>query len=485
MDLTKLNDLAPKLDDLNETELMAMLTSLETLLKKTRDCITAKTTPKDKPSPPKLVDDNLFRFDDCPDIDKKLLTEVLEFVKTLEYHPSSNNPNSPEIHLFGDQKYPFNEQSSNVTPSPIVNDSPLCKLVAVVSGIVGVTFTSVLINRFRNVNCCLGPHKDDEKCLNVASPISALSLGEVTRRLQISVNKKKHKPVKTVMLTPGSLFTMLPGFQDLYYHAIAAGRTGRKGIDKENGVRYSVTFRCLVPNAGTADDLVTVPVNSKEDKEATPADNTDTNDNMDTAVPHNNNSSEAPDTFVFGSSLLKGLDEKILSKYSKNFKVVCNRGARVRNIYEDIERMREHGAYDTTKVSSVFLLCGGNDLENFDKAYSINDNIKFLFEDMEDLVELTREVFPLAKINYISLIPRKSQYNDHIRYMHQVNDWLNSFCKKESIRFVDIFSFFLLKTSSSWMLLNDKLFNTSKLHFSRIGDSVLAKVLMGVANKPR
>ena len=112
------------------------------------------------------------------------------------------------------------------------------------------------------------------------------------------------------------------------------------------------------------------------------------------------------------------------------------------------------------------------------------DNIKFLFDDMEKLAELTREVFPLAKINYISLIPRKSQYKGHISYMHQVNDWLSSFCKKESIRFVDIFSFFVLKAPSIWML-NDKLFNRSKLHFNHIGDSVLAKVLMGVANKPR
>ncbi len=53
--------------------------------------------------------------------------------------------------------------------------------------------------------------------------------------------------------------------------------------------------------------------------------------------------------------------------------------------------------YDTAIVSNVFLLCGGNDLENFDKSYSNKENIKFLFEDMEDLVELTRKVFPLAK----------------------------------------------------------------------------------------
>ena len=89
-----LDDLAPKLDELNNTELMTMLTSLETLLEKTRECITAKAKPKDEPSPSELVDDSLFQFDDCPDIDEKLLSEVLEFVKTLKYHPSSSNPNN-------------------------------------------------------------------------------------------------------------------------------------------------------------------------------------------------------------------------------------------------------------------------------------------------------------------------------------------------------------------------------------------------------
>ena len=362
-----LDDLAPKLDELNNTELMTMLTSLETLLEKTRECITAKAKPKDEPSPSELVDDSLFQFDDCPDIDEKLLSEVLEFVKTLKYHPSSSNPNSPDIHLFGDHNYGFNKQSANVTPTPIDKAAVMGKFLDAVNRIHGTNFNSMLVNRYRNLNCCLGPHKDDEKCLDVASPISALSLG-VTRRLLISLNEGKHTPVKTVTLTPGSLFTMLPGFQDLYYHAIAAGIAGLKGIAKENGIRYSITLRCIIPNAVTAEDPVTD--SPKEDEEETPADDKD-----DTAAPHDNNSSEAPDTFVFGSSLLKGLDEKILSKYSKNFKVSCNRGARVRNIYEDIEKMKEDGVYDTTKVSNVFLLCGGNDLESFDKAYSIKDNI--------------------------------------------------------------------------------------------------------------
>ncbi len=60
MDLTILEDLVPKLDNLNETELMAMLNSLENLLKKTRECITAKVKTPDPPYSPTLVDESLF-----------------------------------------------------------------------------------------------------------------------------------------------------------------------------------------------------------------------------------------------------------------------------------------------------------------------------------------------------------------------------------------------------------------------------------------
>jgi lysophospholipase L1-like esterase len=172
----------------------------------------------------------------------------------------------------------------------------------------------------------------------------------------------------------------------------------------------------------------------------------------------------------------------MLSKYAKNFKVLCNRGTTIGKIYENVERIRDSGAYDTSQVSTVFLMCGGNDVENL-KAKKRND-VKFVLEDYEDLVDLVKEVFPGAKINILSLIPRRNRYGFHIDNMHKVNRWLESFCKKKSIRFVDIFSFYLVKLPNIWKL-NKKLFNRDNLHFSPIGDSVLAKVLLGVANSPR
>ncbi len=251
MNTTNLEELIPQLDGMDVTQLKTMLTSLGSLLQKIKECITVKCQ-SPPPQPPKLppvkmVDDSLYQFDPKPNIDAKLLLEVEEHLTTLQFHPSSSRAHSPDIHLFGSQKYGYNKQSANVLPTPIVSDSPIGVLLGIVNGLVGADFNSVLINRYRNVKCYLGPHKDDEDCLDDASPISTLSLG-ATRRLLVCTNEDKTKPVKTLFLTPRSIFTMQPGFQELYYHAIAAGRKSRKD---ETGPRYSITFRRI--DMSTAD----------------------------------------------------------------------------------------------------------------------------------------------------------------------------------------------------------------------------------------
>ena len=93
-------------------------------------------------------------------------------------------------------------------------------------------------------------------------------------------------------------------------------------------------------------------------------------------------------------------------------------------------------------------------------------------------------IFPNAKISIVSLIPRKAWYYTHIRNMHKLNEWLELFCSENSCRFVNMFTHFLNKLPHIWEL-NRKLFKNDLIHFSNIGNSVLAKVLIGVANSPR
>ena len=473
--MTQLDKLVPTLDGLEYEELLQTFNALENLLAKTKDLLAAKTVQEpaeegpanpveETPPPPATTtSDELFQFHEHP-LDDSLTTEVHRHLKTLSYHPNNNNTNSPDIFLYGSLKYTYNQQSATVEPAPILPGTIMGNLLETVNKKLNTTFDSMLVNKYRNVNCSLGAHKDDERCIDQSSPIATLSLGSV-RRLQMSSNDNKTKVVNTVFLTPHSIFCMLPGFQEKYYHSVPAGRGS---IKKEKGIRFSVTFRRLLPPT---------------EEHSLPAHRPDTDASITLKVPVASTNAKTedthPDALVFGSSLTKGLKARELSKYNRRFKVFTNRGAHVKDIYEDIERELQKGVIDTSKVKCVFLVCGGNDIE----AIKEDCDMKFLREDFEDLFNLTREAFPQAKVNVISILPRRSKYRLHISNMHSVNEWLQDFCRMDSIRFVDMFSFFLHKRPTIWSL-NSKLFNGSKLHFNSVGDSVLAKVLIGVANRP-
>ena len=122
---------------------------------------------------------------------------------------------------------------------------------------------------------------------------------------------------------------MLPGFQQSYYHEILAGD---KNVQKERGVRYSVTFRCLLPPKEAPAAILSPPPFSSPHPP------------QPSAEPHTSleaiTSKDAtyPDTFVFGSSLLKSLKTETLSKRGKILKVVSRSGAHACDIYNEVKK---------------------------------------------------------------------------------------------------------------------------------------------------
>ena len=474
-----LDRLSTKLDNLDNNNLLQLLASLDNITNKARDILNKhnvtppppsqpsstpssnSSTPPKPPTPgPASELGDLFVYSSQP-LEDSLVTRVHEHLKGLKYHPNSSSPNSPEIFLYGNDPYIYNNQSSELSPNPILLSLPMAELLIAVNGALKTDYNSMLINKYRNFYCSLGPHKDDEESLDPASPISALSLG-ATRRFQISSNADKNDVIHTVELESRSLCTMLPGFQEKYNHAIASGR---KSIKKEKGVRYSITFRRILPQSPQLAKIK----ESEAEKE-----------DQGEVQSHENAETISPDTLVFGSSLTKELDSTLLSKYNKKFMVYSNSGAKIRDISNDIKSVRDKGTLDLDKITSVFLVCGGNNIGNLRK----DSDIENAYRDYENLIEVTKDVFPVAKINIVSLIPRCARYRAHISNMYEMNEWLHHICDNQSIRFVDIFSHFLLKLPHIW-LINKKLFDNSQLHFNRVGNSVLAKVLIGVANSPR
>ena len=172
----------------------------------------------------------------------------------------------------------------------------------------------------------------------------------------------------------------------------------------------------------------------------------------------------------------------------KTFKVFTKPGAHVQDI---IKRVRD--VFNDTEVcldcvDSVFIVGGGNDVENIGSEIgmrNLHNSFRYLFKLISQLV-------PKARINVMSLIPRKVQYYWHLqRIFHFViNDFLACECPLyKNCYLIRVFTNFLAHKeryfSNKEVHLNNKLFRKDRLHFNSVGDSVLAKVLMGVANSPR
>ena len=408
----------------------------------------------------------LYEFIQQPGLDVSLITTVHQHLKSLYYRPSSNSPHSPEIFLYGNMKYPYNNLTASLKPEQILPNTTMGILLTEMNKKFGTGFNSILVNKYKNHFCKLGAHKDDESCLDPTSPIISLSFG-ATRRLQIynNVDKKNHE--HEITLPHGSVFVMSPGFQDNYHHGIGVGSSNEKGV------RFSLTFRCLILKHCKS----TTPILPKV------VDLTPINNNHCLApVPTITIAPPSPqvDSLVFGSSLVKNMNVELLSKHPSKFKVFCKPGGHVKDIYDSIKIATADKSIDPSHVKNIFLVCGGNDIENVRD----DDELSSVFEDINDIVNLIRDSFTNVMINFISLIPRRARYKSHIKNMHKFNGWASSFCKTEKLNYINIFSSFLVKTPREWWL-NDKLFMGDKVHFNKIGNSVLAKVLIGVANSPK
>ena len=474
MDITTtLHSLSSSLVNMQQEDLIKVMESLEDLIKTTRETLIKKNTPNtelkssasDASILPKNEPKQFYQYY-CQPLRADLITEVHNHLKGLEYHPTGSD--RPGIYLYGEYRYVYNKASAAIEPTSLASSAVMTELLNAVNCKLNTSYNSVLVNKYGNINCCLTPHKDNETVLDPASSIATLSLG-ATRRFQISDNDKI--VIDSINVASDSILVMLPGFQDNFHHAIAAGRKSQ--FKKERGVRYSITFRCIQPPSATLTSPVTGHQQTEEPTsmaecplEATPSPISTSRGSID--------------TIVFGSSLAKGLDEQLLSKYDRTFKVVSNSGAYITDIMEDIENLKAQENSDfTNNITSVFLLCGGNDVENLPR----DSDIHYIYEDYENIVNLSKQTFPRANIKIISLIPRRAMYRAHIRNMHSVNNWLADFCTKNSIRFIDIFTFFLDKGLNFWGI-NKKLINRGLLHFNKVGNSVIAKVLLGAANRP-
>lgn len=116
-------------------------------------------------------------------------------------------------------------------PEPVAYLSTVAYYALIANGYDGQsTFDSALIKHYASGDAKLGMHKDKDA---MSGFIASFSFG-VTRVFRILDNNKKE--VLRVPLEDGSLFIMMPGFQQKYYHEIL-------GTKKVKDSRINVTLR--------------------------------------------------------------------------------------------------------------------------------------------------------------------------------------------------------------------------------------------------
>jgi len=478
------------------------------------------TSTEDSPSVESLCE--FFRESGIEDsIIDAALDEISKLKKRFK---KSKTPYRPSVLVIGAQYYYSKDTKVDLKPVPFSQAPMTEKLVIAFNLKFGTSYNSVLVNHYRSKDVMIPWHKDDETMLDPNHPIGSLS-DKAWRRFQVSLNKDKTKSIHEYLLTSRSFLVMKPGFQQHFFHQLAAGRSE---YENERGERDNITLRKVliqVPEQHTeakpevprdsptpASQTLSTVVEVPEVEDVVPEQVTAEAAVHEEAVPEQAvietpapklsseplNTSELTkegepvkekvkkvkfepgvvDTIIFGSSLIKNLDVGLLSKYGKKFEVLEHSGAHIEDIIKDISKAKTDG-YLLEKISNVFLVVGGNDVENLASDCSL----KWIFEDFKELFKCARETFPNAKINVMSLIPRRVNECglEHVHLMHDVNDFLLKSCKELGLRYVNIYTFFIRRNGR----LNRKLYKNDYVHFSVKGDAVLAKVIIAVTHRPR
>lgn len=136
--------------------------------------------------------------------------------------------------LFGNEGKPY--KYSNITMQPHLWNLLLQKLKTKIETIAHTTFTTVLLNQYRDGKDSNGWHADNEKELGINPVIASLSFG-AERTFQLKHNTLKDQK-KSIILQHGSLLLMKGTTQHFWKHQIP--KTA-KPIDP----RVNLTFRVI------------------------------------------------------------------------------------------------------------------------------------------------------------------------------------------------------------------------------------------------
>ena len=176
---------------------------------------------------------NVFNEAECSQYYKALLenTQWREDTITL-FGKTHKQPRLTALYANNNKPYSY----SNITMYPEAFGLELELIKNKIEAICAATFTTCLLNLYRNGNDSNGWHADDEKELGINPTIASVSFGAV-RRFQLKHKTDKDQKL-TINLESGSLLLMKGSTQQFWKHQIPKTK-------KEVGKRINLTFRYI------------------------------------------------------------------------------------------------------------------------------------------------------------------------------------------------------------------------------------------------
>lgn len=170
---------------------------------------------------------------------KKESDAIMKYLDTLEFNKEEKvfvfgkwHPIPRQQVAYGDVPYTFSGKT--VHPEPWTSELIILRDLA--RRATGCPFNFVLINKYLDGKHYIGYHRDDEKEIVTASPITCFSFG-APRQLVFKRFKRKDALVKQT-LDPGSILTILYPSNEHWQHSVPR-------CNKVTTQRISLTFRYL------------------------------------------------------------------------------------------------------------------------------------------------------------------------------------------------------------------------------------------------
>ena len=391
--------------------------------------------------------------------------------------------NNRAVCFYGDQKYSYGYVKHEPKPMPC-SDNYLWEILNHLKGVLpDYEFNSVLLTKYSNGSECLGFHSDNEKEIMTGSDIVTISLGE-TRVLKFkSLSTSAGYPEQSLTVSHGDVFLMSRASQDIFQHSVTSGATTQP--------RISITLRMLKPVSDP------VPFNPASNTIPTSVSHSDTSvstslQELPSATHINYPDGQESYTIYIGDSMFKNLNSVKMSSSSQKAIVFSYPGATSKSILTKLRNDPTFKNLDASKVKSIFIFCGANDVDN---SLSIPRNLQSdiidagEFQPSEQLIEGAKVEFTQlvdfihkwsthATINVLNIMPRASFSRNQV-----INSLNHHFIQlshsKNFVKFVSTESDRNLFTFRNGFRKSDFFSNrgTDNVHFNSYGVVRLAKHL--------